>query len=243
MHTNGPAGRQSRLSKLVTLFWAALAFMIVGLTNQTLGQPPSQAESANTHPAMLDPSQATEEAPAVFRAKFATTKGDFIVEAHRDWSPNGVDRFYNLIKIGYFKDIVIFRAIPKFMWQFGIHGDPNVNEKWAESKIKDDPSKPSISNTEGYLTFAKTGAPNSRSVQFFVNLGSNGFLDKQGFTPFAKVINGMDVVRKVNTEYGENSPEVQRSFQQLGNDYILKKYPNLDKIASVTLISAEPTSK
>ena len=190
----------------------------------------------SAHPAMLDPSKATETAPASFEVKFATTKGDFIVEAKREWSPHGVDRFYNLVKIGYFQDIVIFRAIPGFMWQFGIHGDPAVNAKWGESKITDDPVKAGVSNQSGFLTFAKTGQPNSRSVQFFVNLGDNHSLDPQGFTPFARVTKGLDVIKKINTEYGENRPEVQGNFQAKGNAYILGTYPNLDKIKSITLV-------
>ena len=190
----------------------------------------------------LDPSKAMEKAPESFEVKFSTTKGDFIVEAKRDWAPNGVDRFYNMVKIGYFHDIVIFRAIPGFMWQFGIHGDPAVNAKWAESKIQDDPPKAGISNQTGFLTFAKTGQPNSRSIQFFVNLGNNQSLDSQGFTPFARVTRGLDVIKKINTEYGENRPDVQANFQAKGNDYVLSVYPNLDKIKSATLVTAAATA-
>ena len=202
----------------------------------------TKAGSGTRHPAMLDPSKATEKAPDSFEVKFATTKGDFIVEAKREWSPNGVDRFYNMVKIGYFQDIVIFRAIPGFMWQFGIHGDPAVNAKWAESKIKDDPAKAGISNQMGFLTFAKTGMPNSRSVQFFVNLGNNQSLDSQKFTPFARVTKGLDVIKKINTEYGENRPEVQSNFQAKGNSYIDSVYPNLDRIKSITLMPNAATA-
>lgn len=181
------------------------------------------------------PDEAKEQAPEKFRVKFETTKGDFVVEVNRAWSPNGADRFYNLVKIGYFKDIAVFRAIKGFMFQFGIHGDPEVSKVWSEAKIKDDPNA-GQTNDFGTITFAKTGQPNSRSVQFFINLGANGRLDASGFTPFGKVVEGADVLKLINTEYGENSPEVQGRFQAEGNAFIQKKYPNIDMIKSVTLI-------
>ena len=181
------------------------------------------------------PDEAKEQAPEKFRVKFETTKGDFVVEVNRAWSPNGADRFYNLAKIGYFKDIAIFRAIKGFMFQFGIHGDPEVSKVWSEAKIKDDPNA-GQTNDFGTITFAKSGLPNSRSVQFFINLGVNGRLDASGFTPFGKVVEGADVLKQINTEYGENSPEVQEKFQAEGNAYIQKKYPNIDMIKSVTLV-------
>lgn len=181
------------------------------------------------------PDEAKEQAPEKFRVKFETTKGDFVVEVNRAWSPNGADRFYNLAKVGYFKDIAIFRAIKGFMFQFGIHGDPEVSKVWSEAKIKDDPNA-GQTNDFGTITFAKTGQPNSRSVQFFINLGANGRLDASGFTPFGKVVEGADVLKQINTEYGENSPEVQGRFQAEGNAFIQKKYPNIDMIKSVTLV-------
>jgi peptidyl-prolyl cis-trans isomerase A (cyclophilin A) len=185
------------------------------------------------HPAMLDPSKANKTAPEKFKVKFATTKGDFIVEIERAWAPNGADRFYNLVDIGYFQEIVIFRAVPRFMFQFGIHGDPKVSAVWRNANIRDD-SNAKISNQAGYLCFAHAG-PNTRSVQMFINLGNNSRLDKD-FTPFGKVIEGMEVVRKINTEYGENAPQVQGNFQSKGNAYILESFPNLDIIKSVSLL-------
>ena len=180
------------------------------------------------------PANATVKAPETFRVKFETTKGDFVLDVTRKWSPNGADRFYNLVKLGYFKDIAVFRAIKGFMFQFGIHGDSKVNTAWSNANIKDDP-KAGQSNTEGMISYAKAG-PNTRSVQFFVNLGNNERLDGMGFTPFGKVVEGMDVIKQINTEYGENSPEVQGSFEAKGNAFILQKYPNLDMIKSVTIV-------
>ena len=189
------------LISIVTLFVFSTATMVSAQSGTTRAQSETKPAQSGTrqaqsgtksaHPAMLDPAKATEKAPESFEVKFSTTRGDFIVEAKREWSPNGVDRFYNMVKIGYFNDIVIFRAIDGFMWQFGIHGDPAVNAKWGESKIQDDPPKAGISNQAGFLTFAKTGMPNSRSTQFFVNLGNNQALDSQGFTPFARVTKGL----------------------------------------------------
>ena len=182
----------------------------------------------------METENATEKAPETFRVKFETTKGDFVLDVTRKWSPNGADRFYNLVKLGYFKDIAVFRAIKGFMFQFGIHGDPKVNTAWSDANIKDDP-KAGQSNTEGMISYAMAG-PNTRSVQFFVNLGNNERLDGMGFTPFGKVVEGMDVIKQINTEYGENSQEVQGSFEAKGNAFILKKYPNLDMIKSVTIV-------
>lgn len=187
------------------------------------------------HPGLRDPSQANEKAPDQFKVRFETTKGNFVLEINRNASPNGVDRFYNLAKIGYFKDIAIFRAVKGFMFQFGIHGNPAISAKWSEANIKDDPGA-KMSNTPGTICFAQTGAPNSRSTQMFINLANNSFLDSQGFTPFGKVVEGLEVVAKINTEYGENKGDVQGNFKQQGNNYILKQFPNLDLIKSVTIL-------
>lgn len=202
-------------------------------------QDNAQSTQEQSHPAMLDPTKATEKAPETFKVKLNTTKGDIVIEVNRDWSPNGADRFYNLVKIGYFKDVVFFRGIPGFMVQFGIHGDPAVNAKWKEANIKDDASKPEVSNEPGYLTFAKTGRPNSRSTQFFINIGNNKNLDSMGFTPIGKVVEGMDNFMKLNTEYGENKRGDQGSFQAEGNKYILGQYPNLDMIKSAEIIPSK----
>ena len=191
------------------------------------------------HPGMLDPSKATEQAPATYKVKLNTTKGDIVIEVNRDWSPNGADRFYNLVKIGYFKDVVFFRAVPNFMVQFGIHGDPAVNDKWQDANIKDDAGKEGVSNDVGYLTYARTGRPDSRSTQFFINIGDNGRLDSMGFTPIGKVVEGMDNFMKLNTEYGENKGADQGSFQSKGNAYILGEYPNLDMIKSAEIVPSK----
>jgi peptidyl-prolyl cis-trans isomerase A (cyclophilin A) len=189
-------------------------------------------------PAFADPSKLTETAPDTFRAQFVTTKGSFTVEVTRSLSPNGVDRFYNLVRSGYFKDVAFFRVIPGFMCQFGIHGDPAISAKWRDANIADDPVKGS--NTRGTITYAMSSMPNSRSTQFFINFGDNSRLDGSGFASFGKVIQGMDVVDKINGEYGEGAPggngPDQGRVQMEGNAYLKKDFPNLDYIQSVNLV-------
>ena len=200
------------------------------------GQQEEQVEDADSP--LRNPALATEEAPATFQVEVATTKGDFIIEVTREWSPAGADRFYNMVQSGYFEDIAIFRAVPNFMFQFGIHGDPEIGGPWSEATIQDDPNFAGVSNLKGYITFAKTGAPNSRSTQMFINLRNNSGLDRQGFTPFGRIVEGIEVADKINTEYGENprGENVQGKFKAKGNDYIRKRFPNLDFIESITLV-------
>ncbi len=183
------------------------------------------------HPALTDPSLADEQAPQRFHVLFETTAGNFAVTAHRDWAPNGVDRFYNLVDIGYFEDIAIFRVIDGFMAQFGIHGQPQVNAAWRTSDIPDDPVV--RSNTRGKLSFAMRG-PNTRTTQLFINFGNNSNLDGQGFSPFAEVIDGMDVVDSIYDGYGEGAPRGQGPdqgrIQNEGNNYLRANFENLDYI-------------
>ena len=200
----------------------------------------SKAEPTNNPPGVVDPASLTEKAPETFKALFDTTKGKFTIEVTRSLAPNGADRFYNLVRSGYFKDIAFFRVIPGFMCQFGIHGDPGVSAKWREATIPDDPVKGS--NTRGTITFATAG-PNTRTTQLFINFGDNTGLDGQGFSPFGKVTEGMDVVDKINSEYGEGAPSgrgpSQGQIQQEGNAYLKRDFPNLDYIKSVTILPAE----
>src|SRR6266446_2543083 len=134
------------------------------------------AAPASAQPANLgNPSALSEKAPALYKVRFDTSKGAFVIEVHRDWAPNGADRFYNLVKNGFFDDARFFRVVSGFMVQFGINGNPALQAPWREATFRDDPAKQS--NKKGYMTFAKTGAPNSRSTQVFVNLEDNDFLD------------------------------------------------------------------
>ncbi|HXT10942.1 MAG TPA: peptidylprolyl isomerase [Candidatus Angelobacter sp.] len=199
---------------------------------KTDDQKPAAASADLLHPEKLN-----EKAPATFKVRFDTTKGAFTVEVTRDLAPHGADRFYNLVKAGFFKDIAFFRVIPGFMCQFGIHGDPAVSAAWREANIPDDPVK--ASNTRGAITFATAG-PNTRTTQLFINFGNNAQLDHMGFAPFGKVVEGMDVVDKINGEYGEGAPRgrgpAQGQIQAEGNSYLKKDFPNLDYIKSATLL-------
>jgi peptidyl-prolyl cis-trans isomerase A (cyclophilin A) len=200
----------------------------------------SKADSTNSPAGFADPAKLTATAPDTFKAQFDTTKGKFTVEVTRSLSPNGADRFYNLVRSGFFTDIAFFRVIPGFMCQFGIHGDPAVSAKWRDANITDDPVKGS--NTRGTITFATAG-PNTRTTQLFINFGDNVGLDGQGFSPFGKVTEGMDVVDKINSEYGEGAPQGngpdQGRVQMEGNAYLKKDFPNLDYIKSATIVPAD----
>jgi peptidyl-prolyl cis-trans isomerase A (cyclophilin A) len=214
-------------------FFAAVFASHAQDTNQEVKPPVAS-------PDFTDPAKLTEKAPDTFKVQFVTTKGKFTVEVTRSLSPNGADRFYNLIRSGYFKDIAFFRVIPGFMCQFGIHGDPAVSAKWREANIADDPVIGS--NKRGTITFATAG-PNTRTTQLFINFADNSSLDGQGFSPFGKVTEGMDVVDKINSEYGEgapggNGPE-QGRIQMEGNAYLKKDFPNLDYIKSATIVPAD----
>jgi peptidyl-prolyl cis-trans isomerase A (cyclophilin A) len=217
---------------------AALGFIATGCSNEKSAAPVAPAASAASPVAapagnnFADPSKLTEKAPEVFKAQFETTKGKFTIEVTRSLAPNGADRFYNLVRSGFFTDIEFFRVVPGFMVQFGIHGDPAVSAKWREANLADDAVK--TSNARGTLTFATAG-PNTRTTQMFINFGDNTFLDGQGFSPFGKVIEGMDVVDKINSESGERPN--QGAIQQVGNEYLKKEFPNLDSIKSAAIVA------
>jgi peptidyl-prolyl cis-trans isomerase A (cyclophilin A) len=185
---------------------------------------------------LRSPAGMTEEAPATFKASIDTSKGTFVIEVHRDWAPLGADRFYNLVKNGFYDDVRFFRVIPGFMAQFGIHGNPTVASAWRPAQIKDDPVKQS--NKRGFVTFATAG-PNTRTTQLFINFGDNASLDRQGFSPFGQVVTGMDVVDKIYSGYGEGAPRGkgpdQGRTQAEGNAYLTKEFPRMDYIKSATI--------
>jgi peptidyl-prolyl cis-trans isomerase A (cyclophilin A) len=149
----------------------------------------------------------------------------------RAWAPRGADRFYNLVKAGFFDDVTFFRVISGFMVQFGIHGRPEVSAAWQEARIEDDPAKES--NRRGTLTFATAG-PGTRTSQIFINFKDNTFLDGQGFSPFGKVVEGMSVVDSLHAGYGEGAPQGrgpdQGRAQAEGNPYFRRDFPNLDHV-------------
>jgi peptidyl-prolyl cis-trans isomerase A (cyclophilin A) len=187
--------------------------------------------------ALLDPSRAGEPAPDRFRVRFETTKGPFVVEVTRAWAPRGADRFHGLVKAGYYDDVAFFRVIPGFMVQFGIHGDPRVNEAWRAARIPDDPV--AQSNKRGMVTYAMAG-PDTRTTQLFVNFKDNAFLDPQGFPPFGRVVEGMAVVDSLYSGYGEGAPQGmgpdQGRVQQEGNAYLRASFPRLDYVKTARLV-------
>ncbi len=173
---------------------------------------------------------ADEKAPASFKVKFDSSAGPFVVEVHRAWAPNAADHFYTLVKNGFYDEARFFRVVPNFMVQFGINADPAVQAKF-KSTIQDDPVKES--NKRGFVTFAQTSAPNSRSTQIFVNFKDNSFLDSQRFAPFGQVTSGMDAVDKITAEYGEKPN--QGSIQAEGNKYLKASFPKLDYVKKATI--------
>jgi cyclophilin family peptidyl-prolyl cis-trans isomerase len=179
---------------------------------------------------LKNPASLTEKAPDTYKANFDTSAGAFVVEVHRAWAPLGADRFYNLVKNGFFDNTRFFRVVPNFMVQFGLNGDPTVQSVWRTANLKDDPVKES--NKKGYITFATAG-PNTRTTQVFINFKDNAGLDSQGFAPFGQVTSGMDVVDKITSQYGE-SPN-QGRIQAEGNAYLTKDFPKLDYIKKATI--------
>lgn len=184
-----------------------------------------------------DPAALTEQAPATYKAKFDTSKGSFVIQVTRAWAPNGADRFYNLVKNGYFDDGRFFRVISGFMAQFGLNGDPALNAKWRVARIQDD--RVAQSNTRGMVTFATSG-PNARTTQVFINFDDNSRLDGMGFAPFGKVVSGMDVVDKLYSGYGEGAPDGrgpnQNRIQTEGNAYLTQSFPRLDHVTKATIV-------
>ena len=180
---------------------------------------------------LRNPASLTEQAPATFKTDFDTSKGLVVVEVHRDWAPLGVDRFYNLVKNGFYDEVRFYRVVPNFMVQFGMSGNPAVTSAWNGTTLNDDPVKQS--NKKGYITYANTGRPNSRGTNLFINYKDNAFLDPQRFAPFGQVVQGMDIVEKINAQYGEQ-PEQPLMISQ-GNAYLIKAFPKLDYIKTATI--------
>ncbi len=195
-----------------------------------------KSTAAAPHQLLLQPETATEPAPAIFRARFVTTKGDFVISASREWSPLGVDRFYNLVKRGYYDNVAVFRPLKGFIIQLGVNGSPVVNQKWRSAYLKDDPVVKSAKR--GTVTFAHAG-PNTRNTQFFVNMADNISLDKQNFVTFGEVVQGLDVIEKLNTEYGDGPPAGkgpdQFRYLDEGNAYLDREFPRLDYIRFATI--------
>jgi peptidyl-prolyl cis-trans isomerase A (cyclophilin A) len=181
--------------------------------------------------ALTKPSALNERAPNVYKAKFETTAGIFIIEVHAEWAPKGADRFYNLVKNGYYDGCRFFRVMPGFMVQFGINGDPGIQRNWEHATIPDE--KVTQGNTRGFVSFAKSTLPNTRTTQVFINFGDNSRLNRDGFAPFGKVLLGMEVVDKIYS--GDGQKPDQTRIQTEGNAYLTKNFPKLDYIKKATI--------
>jgi len=186
-------------------FQASIVFAAALALGSLAGHSPVRAGN------LSDPASLNEKAPAVYKAKFDTSKGTFVIEVHRDWAPNGADRFYNLVRAGYYDGVRFFRVLPGFMAQFGIHGDSVVSAAWRNQRIPDDPVR--RTNVRGMVSFATAG-PGTRTTQVFINFGNNDRLDAMGFAPFGEVVEGMEVVDRLYDGYGEGAPRGRGPSQE-----------------------------
>lgn len=189
--------------------------------------------AATARPSLLRPASLTAKAPAEFKVNVSTTCGDFVVQVHRDWAPLGADRFYNLVRNGFFTNAAFFRVVPNFVAQFGLSANPAISKAWQDARIQDDPVKQS--NKRGTLVFAMAG-PNTRTTQFFINFKDNVRLDSMGFAPFGEVVEGMENVDKIYPGYGEQPR--QDLIAEQGDAYLAKNFHELDKIKIARVVPA-----
>ncbi len=214
-------------------------------TSDNAGNAPLPPEEVAA-PTTPDSSGRDPQAPDSYQVRLETTQGDVVIDVDRSLSPHGADRFYRLVKDGFYDGAKFFRVLEGFMAQVGMAADPEVNAKWQDAKIPDDPVR--ASNTPGMVSFATSG-PNSRTTQFFINYGDNRTLDAMGFSPFGRVTEGMENVEKLYGDYGEGAPEgngpSQGRIAAEGNAYLDKEFPKLDAIKKATIISenGEPVGK
>ena len=230
--------------------------VFLALVMQAQAQTPSQAPAkptaaaaatekpaaASYDRALLHPALLKEKAPETFAVKFETTRGDFTINVTRAWAPIGADRFYNLIKHRFYDNMVVYRVVPGFVVQFGISSYPAVAAVWSNANIKDDPV--TKSNKRGYVTYAKSPSPNTRSTQIFISFQDNSGLDSQGFAPFGVIdAEGMKVVEMLYDQYGDQPTEEQGEITRLGKAYLDRKYPKLDVIKRATLVPSAGAAK
>lgn len=209
--------------------------LILGLMLAAMGCSGSEEGSSKVdQEALMDPKSPAmnQQAPDEFKVEFKASTGRFVVQVTRDLAPNGADRFYNLVQAGFYNECRFFRVVPNFMAQWGFHGDPEITAAWFEATIPDDPVKES--NKRGAITFAKQREPNTRTTQLFINYTDNTHLDGKGFAPFGKVVEGMEAVDSINSEYGQKPNQQQIGAK--GNHYLKKIFPNLDYIKQARII-------
>ena len=190
------------------------------------------AASASS-PSLLHPASLHAKAPAVFRAHFTTTKGPFVVTVRRKWAPRGADRFYNLVRAGFYDGQRLFRVIPGFVVQWGISGTPKISRAWQNATIRDDPVR--HTNARGTIVFADAG-PNTRTTQVFVNLNANSQLDGSGFAPFGVVTSGFATLKHLYHGYGERASNDQAQITQQGESFLRTHFPKLDRILKARVL-------
>jgi peptidyl-prolyl cis-trans isomerase A (cyclophilin A) len=201
--------------------------------------PAAKVAPTLASPALMNPALAKLTAPAAYTVRMETTRGDIFLKVNRDWAPRAADRFFNLVKAGYYTDIAFFRVIKGFMAQVGMNGDPKVNAAWQGARMKDDPVRKS--NIRGTVSFASAG-PNSRTTQFFINFNNNKRLDKMGFAPFGAIEGrSMSTIDALFSGYGEGAPRGRGPSQSLlakqGNRYLRAQFPKLDYIKRISVAS------
>jgi cyclophilin family peptidyl-prolyl cis-trans isomerase len=243
--TRNETARRERVASKVKPVIRLLASLAL-LASIPVGPLPQRRDHKSAPPpgsraALLNPRHKfwDERAPDAFRVKFETSKGVFVVEAVREWSRRGADRFYNLVRAGFFDDSRFFRVRAGFIAQFGIAGDPAVAAVWRNRTIRDDPARQS--NTRGFVSYAMTG-PDARTTQLFINLGDNSRLDREGFAPVGRVIEGMDVVDRLYAGYGEGAGGGMRGGRQGeifagGNAYLDREFPKLDRLLRAGVVA------
>lgn len=229
--------KRTRTAAILFSLGLICAFAAPSALAQTRHTTPRRRHVSTTG-SLLNPASLHATAPATYDVRFHTTKGDFTVQVTRAWAPNGADRFYNLVEHHFYDEATLFRVVPKFVVQFGIPANPRYGKIWANANIKDDPVKES--NLTGYITYAQTSAPNSRSTQVFINFGDNSRLDSMGFAPFGKVTEGMKVVESFYGGYADQPTGAQGEITNQGNAFLEKNFPKLDKILTARVVPAAP---
>ena len=174
-----------------------------------------------------------EQAPPTFRARFETSQGPFVIEVQREWAPIAADRFYTLVRRGFYDDARFFRVLNGFMAQFGLNGDPKIQGEYALANLLDE--APKQSNLRGFVSFAKESSPNTRYTMVFINFKDNSYLDADGFAPFGQVVSGMEIVEKLYSGYGRQNVPDQRRIKSEGNAYLTAEYPKLDSIKTARI--------
>ncbi len=229
----------------ITLLILAVGTVALAQTKSTPKAAPkaatrSRAKARAAGPNLLKPSTLNAKAPAVFLVKLNTTKGPIVIRVTKNWAPIGADRFYNLVRAGFYNNNYVFRSTRQFA-QFGIPARPDLSRVWMEHNMLDD--RVIQSNKRGMVTFASTGDKNTRSVQVFISKVDNTYLDNIGFAPFGEVIEGLDILDMLYTGYGEKVTPLQGNIMNQGNAFLVKNFPRLDKINTAVIEPLPDDSK